>query len=36
MCELGTPIPIPLIITKIQNLKWNCKTLWRVLYTAPN
>jgi hypothetical protein len=32
MCEFCTMIPISLFITKIQNLKWGCKTLWRVLY----
>jgi hypothetical protein len=34
MCEFCTMIPISLFITKIQNLKWGCKTLWRVLYIA--
>jgi hypothetical protein len=32
MCEFCTMIPISLFITKIQNLKWGCKTFWRVLY----
>jgi hypothetical protein len=32
MCEFCTMIPISLSITKIQNLKWDCKTFWRVLY----
>jgi hypothetical protein len=26
MCEFCTMIPISLFITKIQNLKWGCKT----------
>jgi hypothetical protein len=34
MCEFCTIIPISLFITKIQNLKWGCKTFWRVLYTS--
>jgi hypothetical protein len=32
MCEFCTMISISLFITKIQNLKWGCKTFWRVLY----
>jgi hypothetical protein len=32
MCEFCTMIPISLFITKIQNLKWGCKTFWRALY----
>jgi hypothetical protein len=35
MCEFCTIIPISLFITKIQNLKWGCKTFWRVLYYKP-
>jgi hypothetical protein len=34
MCEFYTMIPISLFITKIQNLKWGCKTFWRVLYIS--
>jgi hypothetical protein len=29
-------IPISLFITKIQNLKWGCKTFWRVLYNTDH
>jgi hypothetical protein len=32
MCQFCTMIPISLFITKIQNLKWGCKTFFRVLY----
>jgi hypothetical protein len=32
MSKFCTMIPISLFITKIQNLKWSCKTSWRVLY----
>jgi hypothetical protein len=32
MCEFCILIPISLFITKIQNLKWGCKTFFRVLY----
>ena len=32
--EVVVMIPISLFITKIQNLKWGCKTFWRVLYIA--
>jgi hypothetical protein len=32
VCEFCTIIHISLFITKIQNLKWGCKTFWRVLY----
>jgi hypothetical protein len=36
MCEFCTMIPISLFITKIQNLKWGCKTSWRILYMMSN